>query len=210
MFLDKLFPQNKREKQVLEDIKGHIALLCDAVRFFHIAMEKDEKPLFRRVLDLEREGDTIRRGILSGIYEGAFLPYLRPDLCRFVEIVDSVFDLLKDTAGHYLELKFPEPYREACSRIAFFNVRICQMLQITFEATLRGEDLREKTLAIRIYEKKIDDLKAALLKEIREEPVKNFWQGVVLSDFLSCLTHLSDVIEDASDHLQILSLSMKT
>ena len=33
--------------------------------------------------------------------------------------------------------------------VALLNVRICEMLLLTFEATLRGEDLREKTLAIR-------------------------------------------------------------
>ncbi len=31
----------------------------------------------RAVIDMEREGDTIRREIISNIYEGAFLPYLR-------------------------------------------------------------------------------------------------------------------------------------
>ena len=74
---------------------------------------------------------------------------------------------------------------------------------------LKGDDLREKTLAIRIYEKKIDDIKFGLIKDIRKIPVNNFWEGKILSDFISGITNISDIIEDASDSLQIINVSMK-
>jgi predicted phosphate transport protein (TIGR00153 family) len=69
--------------------------------------------------------------------------------------------------------------------------------------------LREKTLAIRIYEKKVDDMKFDLIGRLRNKEVKNFWEGRALSDFISYLTHISDVIEDASDYLHIINLSMR-
>jgi len=37
------------------------------------------------VADLEREADSIRREIISTIHEGAFLPFIRPNICRFIE-----------------------------------------------------------------------------------------------------------------------------
>jgi uncharacterized protein Yka (UPF0111/DUF47 family) len=40
-------------------------------------------------------------------------------------------------------------------------------------------------------------------------PVKSFWEGTILSDFISGLTSLSDMIEDASDHVQIISASIR-
>ncbi len=190
-------------------MRKHIKLLCNACDLFRTAMEKDNRNLMRDVIDLEREGDSIRRDIISLIYEGAFLPYLRPDLCRFVEIVDNVFDVLGDTANSYLDGKIPEQIKSECIRIAYFNLKICEMLLITFEAMLKGEDLREKTLAIRIYEKKIDDIKFSLIKDIRKIPISNFWEGKILSEFISGLATISDIIESASDHLRIINVIMK-
>jgi hypothetical protein len=210
MFLDKIFPHGKREKRVIHVIKGHIGLLHDACDLFRAAFEQDDRGGLTRILDIEREADSIRREIISNIYEGAFLPYFRSDICKFVEIVDSVFDLLEDTAIAYFDLKFPERIREDCARIAFLNTRISEMLLIAFEGMVAGEDLREKMLAIRIYEKKIDDMKFGLLKEIQEIPVENYWQGMTLSTFINGLTHISDIIEDAGDQIQIINVSLKT
>ena len=209
MFLEKVFSKGKKENKVIGDITKQIKLLCTACGFFKTAIETDDLNLMRQVMDIERAGDTIRRDIISKIYEGAFLPYLRPDLCKFVEIVDSIFDLLKDTGYRYLDLKLPKELKGECVQVAFLNRRISEMLLISFESMLKGEDLREKILAVRIYEKKIDDIKFDLIRDARKIDITNFWDGEILSQFLSCLTSISDVIEDASDHLQIIHVSMK-
>ncbi len=209
MLFKSLFSKGKKENAVIEDIAKHIKLLCSACGFFKTALETDDRRLMRKVMHIERAGDSIRREIISKIYDGAFLPYIRPDLCKFVEIVDSVFDLLEDTGYKYLELKLPEPLKSECVHVAFLNRRICEMLLITFEAMLKGEDLREKILAIRIYEKKIDDIKFDLLRDAQKIDITNFWEGENLSRFLCYLTSISDVIEDASDYLQIVHVSIK-
>ena len=209
MILEKILSKGKKERQVIENIRRHIKLLCTACKDFKSALETNNRNRMRNVVDLEREGDSIRREIISNIHEGAFLPYLRPDLCKFVEIVDGVFDLLEDTASHYLETEIPDQMKGECVKVALLNVGICEMLLITFEAMLEGEDLRDKTLAIRIYEKKIDDIKFSLIKEAREIPTRNFWEGKILSDFMSGLTMISDIIEDASDYLQMINVSMR-
>lgn len=209
MFLEKVFSKGKKENEVIGEITKQIKLLLTACGLFKTALETDNPSLMRKVMDIERMGDAIRRDIISRIYEGAFLPYLRPDLCKFVEIVDSIFDLLEDTGYKYLDLKLPEQLRGECIQVAFLNRRICEMLLITFESMLKGEDLREKILAIRIYEKKIDDIKFDLIRDARKIEIINFWEGEILSQFLSCLTSISDVIEDASDHLQVIHVSMK-
>jgi predicted phosphate transport protein (TIGR00153 family) len=209
MFLEKIFSKGKKENQVIEHITKQIKLLCTACGFFKTALETDNPSLMQQVMDIERAADIIRRDIISKVYEGAFLPYFRPDLCKFVEVVDNIFDLLEDTAYRYLDLKLPEQLRDECIQVAFLNRRICEMLLITFESMLKGEDLREKILAIRIYEKKIDDIKFDLIRDARQIEIINFWDGEILSQFLSCLTSISDIIEDASDHLQVIHVSMK-
>jgi hypothetical protein len=209
MIFEKILSLTKKEQEVTDNMRKHIKLLCSTCDLFRTALEKDDRNLMRKLIDLERESDSIRREIISKIYEGAFLPYLRPDLCRFVEIVDHVFDVLEDTVLYYLDRKIPEQIKGECIRVAYLNSKICEMLLITFEAMLKGDDLREKTLAIRIYEKKIDDIKFSLIKDIRKIPISNFWEGKNLSDFISGLTNVSDIIEDASDYLQIINVSMK-
>jgi len=210
MFLKKIFDYGKKEERVIENIKKHLELLCNACDSFHRAMEENDNNLAREVVDSEREGDSIRRDIIANIYAGAFLPYLRPDLCRFAEIVDRIFDSLQETALNYLEVRLPENIRDECVRVAFLNARMCEMLLISFESILNGEDLREKALAIRIYEKKIDDIEFSIVKDLRQIPVDDFWQGRLLADFVSGLTSISDTMEDAGDHLQIINVSMKS
>ncbi len=209
MLFNKFFSRGKKEERVLEKIRSHIELLCKACEMFRQALEEGNSGSMRKISDLEREADGIKRKIISGIYDGAFLPYLRPDLCRFIENVDDVFDLLEDTAFSSMNIYLPGKIRDECFRIAFLNQRMCEMLLITFDAMVKGDDLREKVLAIRIYEKKIDDMKFGVLCDLRELSIDNYWHGKTLSDFVAGLTTISDIIEDASDHLQIIHLSMR-
>ena len=209
MFLKKILSYGKKENQVIENVKEHLRLLCLAFESFYSGIKNNDSSKMREVIDLEREGDSVRREIISTIYAGAFLPYLRPDLCRFVETLDRVFDSLEDTAFNYADAALPEEIREECVRVASMNTNMCEMLAISFDAMVNGEDLREKALAIRIYEKRIDDIKFTVQKEMRTIPVENFWQGRTLAEFVSDLTTISDMIEDASDYLQIINISMR-
>lgn len=209
MLIKRLFSQGKKEQAVIEGIRRHIRLLCSACEDMQNGLKEGDRDQIRKVIQLEREGDMVRREIISAIYEGAFLPYLRPDLCRFTEVVDRVFDAIEDTANNFLELDIPEQIWSDCIRVAFLNVRICEMLLICFEAMVKGKDLRQKTLAVRIYEKKIDDLKFDIRKRIRRLPVADYWEGRLLADFVSGLTSISDIVEDASDYLHIINVSMR-
>jgi hypothetical protein len=209
--LEKVFSGGKTEQKVIENIKKHIKTLCSASDCFKKAIEERDKNLMFCVPDLEREGDAIRREIISTIYEGAFLPFLRPNICRFVEIVDEALDVLEDAAREfeYLDTKLDKEIEDDCIKIADINLKMCEMLLLAFETLFGKEDIREKNLAIRIYEKKIDEIKVDLLNTLRKKEVKNYWEGKILSDFIANLTNVSDVIEDASDYLYIMNVSLR-
>lgn len=209
--LEKVFFGGKAEQKVIENIKKHIKTLSSACEVFKDALSKHNKELMLSVADLEREGDSIRREIVSNIYEGAFLPFLRPNICRFVEIVDEALDVLKDAARNfeYIDPILYKDIEDDCMKIADINVKMSEMLSIAFETLFSKEDLREKSLVIRIYEKKIDEIKSDVILKLRTKEVTNFWVGKVLSDFVSYLTHVSDVIEDASDYLYIINVSLR-
>jgi predicted phosphate transport protein (TIGR00153 family) len=201
----------KTELRVIENIKKHISILHSASECFKKALEMRDKNQMYCVPDLEREGDSVRREIISAVYEGAFLPFIRPNICRFVEIVDEAFDILEDATSEfeYLGPKLDENIEEDCIKIADINLNMCDMLLIAFETLFDKGDLREKTLAIRIYEKQVDEIKFDLLSKLRKKEVKDFWEGRALSDFISYLTRISDAIEDASDYLHIINLSLR-
>jgi len=199
------------EQKVIDSIKKHMQILYSASECFKKGLQELNKDQMYCVADLEREGDSVRREIISTIYEGAFLPFLRTNICRFVEIVDEAFDVMKDAASEFENLgpKLDQDIREDCIQIAEINQQMCDMLMIAFDTLFNKGDLREKTLAIRIFEKKVDDMKFDLIGRMRNKEVRNFWEGKALSDFISYLTNISDVIEDASDYLHIINLSMR-
>lgn len=209
MGLNEFLSLGKKEHRVTEDIEAHITLLRKALDIFKTSLETRNKVLINEVPELERQGDSVRRQIIAHLYEGAYLPYLRPDLCKFVEIVDQVFDTLADTASFYQDVELPTELDDECSRVALLNLRMSEMLLATFHAMLKGEDLQEKILAIRIYEKKVDDIRHNLYGKARRIPVVDFWSGKLLADFISGLTQISDIIEDASDTLLVLNVSMR-
>lgn len=208
---ERFFAGGKKEQIVIEKMKHHIRTFCDAAACFRNAIERHDRAQLYCIADLEREADSTRREILATIYEGAFLPYLRSNLCRFVEIVDEAFDLLKDTASEFEGMPYPlEPdVEEECVKVADKNFQMAELLLLAFEALSGKDDLREKTLAIRIFEKQIDEIKYDLAKKLRGKDVRTFWHGKTISDFVSFLTGISDVIEDASDYLLIIQVSLK-
>jgi len=210
MFFKKILSLGKPENRVLEMIREHVDILCNACWLFKTALEKRDTDLFRSVADREREGDRIRRSIIEAIYEGAFLPYIRPDLCKFVETLDQIFDKLQDAAFDGLEVDIPESIETESIRVTHMNARMCEILKIMLVRLSKEDDLREKALAIRIYEKKIDDMKFSLLRDMRRIPVEDFWQGRILAEFIENLTGISNTIEDASDLLQIVNLSLRS
>ena len=207
---NKVFGGN-REQKAIDSIKKHMQILYSASECFKKGLEELNKDQMYCVAELEREGDSVRREIISTIYEGAFLPFLRTNICRFVEIVDEAFDVMKDAASEFENLgsNLDQEIREDCIQIAGINQQMCDMLIIAFDTLFNKGDLREKTLAIRIFEKRVDDMKFDLIGRMRNKEVRNFWEGKTLSDFISYLTHISDVIEDASDYLHIINLSMR-
>lgn len=213
MVFKSLFSLGKKEQAVLAKIIGHVGMLCAACKTFRTAMDQNNRELLSAVTDLEREADVARREIFTAIYEGAFLPLLRPSVCNFVETVDKAIDLTEDVALELLEIPADRLPQLCCTedfiRVAHLNQQMAEMLAIALEALLQGENLREKHLAVRIFEKQIDDIKDDLVRKLRETEVKNFWEGKLLSDFVSHLTSISDLIEDASDYLQIMNLSLR-
>ncbi|ROR02937.1 DUF47 family protein [Desulfosoma caldarium] len=198
-----------KEEAALKAMHEHLQLMCMANDALGDLIRREETSRAETIYDLEREGDMARRHALSIIFEGAFLPYLRPSLCRFVELVDQAFDTLEDTARFFERISLHDAIADECRTITSLNKEMCEILRLAFQRAIHGEDIREQVLAIRILEKRVDDLKAEINQKIHDIPVGDFWQGKFYADFLDSLTTFSDHIEDASDALYVLTVSFR-
>ncbi len=209
--LGKIISGGKLEKKVIEDIKTHIKILCSAAECFRNSISTNNKEGTYCVADLEREADSVRREITTTIHQGAFLPFIRPNICRFTEMVDEAFDNLEDAAleFRYVREDIYKTIKPECEKIAKINSAMCELLSMAFDTLTEKGDLKEKNLAIRIYEKQVDDLKFEILDKLRTIELQNFWDGKIISDFIEYITKISDLIEDASDYLYIIEISLK-
>ncbi len=208
---NKIISGGKLEKKVIENIKNHIKILCSAAECLKTAIESENLKSTYCVAELERDADSIRREIVSTIYEGAFLPFIRPNICRFIEMIDESIDMIEDVAFEFRYLN-PEIYKliaPECIRIAKINLNMCELLFLAFESLIGKDNLKEKNLAIRVYEKQVDDIKFDITEKLRNIEIKNFWDGKNVSNFVDYLTKVSDLIEDASDYLYIIEISLR-
>ncbi len=209
-WLKKIFGGEK-EKEVIKLFMEHLVTVRMACEVFKIAIEKNDKSLLAEVCELEKVGDTIRRDIALKLYEGAFLPMVRGNLYKLAEIIDEVLDMLEDTSVDYARLisELDPEIRELCVRVAKINLKMSEDLISAFEALGKEEDLKNKTIKLRVREREVDAIKHELHKKMIKKEIKNYWEGKILSDFIENLVKISDIIEDAGDIIQILNVSLR-
>jgi predicted phosphate transport protein (TIGR00153 family) len=201
----------EKEEEVIEMFKEYLKTVRMACEIFKIAIETDDKSLLAEVCELEKVGDTIRRDIALKLYEGAFLPIVRGNLYKLAETIDEILDMLEDISIEYSHLisELDPEIRELCVRVAGINLKMSEYLSSAFEALGEEEDLKDKTIKIRVREREVDTLKHELHKKLVKKEIKNYWEGKVLSDFIEDLVKISDIIEDAGDIIQILNVSLR-
>ncbi len=200
------------EKEVFEIIKNYLDIFLKSIQCLHNLLLTQDLERSYCIEQLEREADALRRKVLFKIYEGAFLPYLRPNMYLLIDTVEKAFDLIKNCAFEYryvLNFKvYDNHIKEKCIQINLLNTEMAELLVLAFEELQKRKNLKEKVLAIRTLEKKIDDLKLELVSFLRSKHIPDFWEGEIISNFVNYLSSISDIIEDVSDQLTILDLSL--
>lgn len=200
----------RAEERVISNIGQMLNLSLSACELLQKAVLEKNKHLLEEVSRLERDGDDLRRSTAREIYKGAFLPYLRSNILRLVEDVDDILNTI-DKAGKYFrkiqKLDFLNSAYEI-ERILELNVILCKILSKNFmEFFKTPEKLSEAVIVVRMLEKEADTLKHSLLESLRE---KNFelWDGLFTFNFVESIEEISDVIEDTTDTLQVIVLSL--
>lgn len=207
--LKKMFERGK-EREIVDLMKDLITLIRDASEIFLNCLRENDRVGIAEVCEIEKIGDSVRREIALKLYEGAFLPGIRGNLYRLAETLDEVLDTIEDATIMFMMI--PQLYddiRESCVRIAEINMKMADELFKTFTALESDEDLKDRTIRIRIMEEEVDAIKRDIFKRLMGKEVGTFWEGMAIHNFIKHLTNVSDLIEDAGDLIQILNVSLR-
>lgn len=162
-----------------------------------------------KVHKLESEADNIRREIIHLLIEKSYLlPHTRRDFLELLEKIDKVAD--------YAEAVLDYIFLQAMDITEIGQQKLTEILDLTnnqFDLLTDAvknlfEDMDQAIpLVIEIdkIESKIDDLERALISRLsRERDDLEICVKILYRDFLNMLANISDMIEDASDEIEII------
>ncbi len=210
------FSTGKIEKEVKGLIQQHIDLvdqcLMDLNKMLVSACaKKGECPEFTiRIHNNETAADKLRRTILQKIEKGAFLPNLRGELLKLIEIIDDVANR-SETVGDYYVLYQPEFTDEQAKTL----VEIGKMTKVAFDLLKEAygslfknfNKTVEKCAEIELIEEQIDTIEWRIRKDIFKG--EDLAMNILKKDYVLLLCDISDKIEDASDMLEIMVVRRK-
>ncbi|AAB89106.1 MULTISPECIES: TIGR00153 family protein [Archaeoglobus] len=199
----------EREREVVELIGKQVELIIDTCELMKSIIERSDEAVVGDVCEAEKLGDAIRRDIVLKIHSGAFIPALRSDFCNLAEELDEILDELEDIAMLYLLIDFiPDELRDEFIRIADTNSKMAYLLLDAFNALEEG-GLSDILLKIKILEEQIDSMKGRIYEKLKNIDFSGYAEWYYFIKFVEKLLNVSDLIEDAGDTIQVLSVSIR-
>lgn len=201
----------RAEERVIDYLQKMVKLTFSACYNLRKGILENDYNYLEEVSRIEREGDELRRLIGSEIFEGAFLPYLRPNIFSLAEKIDEILNTAYHITLTYQKIKDRKLIEEVIDEVEIIldaNVRLCSILSKNFTDFLKNPDrLKEWSIVIRMIEKEVDNVKHSILYQLRNSKV-DFWDGLFISNFVESLEKISDLVEEVSDTLQMTVLSL--
>lgn len=207
-----------REIEVEKDSKEHVELVyscaCKLKELMMHFCENEFDMVDRKVKEisgLENEADELRRKMEVEFYKGAFLPFGREDRIVLAELVDSVADMIQETAyGICLSrIKLPSTFRDDFLQLTdmicdtTLVLRKCiKMLDVDLEAAVsKAHEVEEK-------EEMVDRIERVILRKIYKSYRKREF-GILtlieLKDTVRRLGNIADRAENTSDRVLIIA-----
>jgi uncharacterized protein len=212
----------KRESVVEQYSKEHVELVYECLNQLRILMEYYYKNDFEfidkkvaEISKLEHDADDIRRKMEIEFFKGAFLPFDREDRIILAEDVDSVADIIQETAfGICLaRINFPTGYQEDFSELMVSIYETVTALKKCIE--LLDEDLGEaltKAHEVESLEDAVDKIERKILKRLyisyKNQEIDILTQIELKSTVLR-LGNIADRAENASDRVPIIVAKRK-
>ena len=208
----------KKEKEVIELIEKHADKVEECLTVADQTLQaylggdiSNAKTLARRTDHLETEADMIRHEVRDKLYYGAYMPLLREDIYKLVEKLDTVANSAEKCCDVFLNQRpvIPDLVKEDFLCIIKISMSIGESLKHAVLCYLKGtcpiEVARQHAKDIGLVESKVDSLEWDLTKKIFSSKLE-YSHKLHLRNCLNNIVRISDMAEEAVDHLELLTL----
>ncbi len=223
----KLWFQSRNSQNIMEKAGTHIRKVLETLvefeRGFNIFVKEKDAPMaleiFRRVDDLEREADGIRREILMQISKSELSPQIREDLTHLVKRIDRIANMTNGASRRMMGIQLENIMY--LGDIVFDKLleSIDNAIQAVKVLTLIWKRFREAdteeilTLCekIQVLEHKCDILQSEVYEELinLEEPPFNHFVAIQISHLVDMIETISDKVEDVGDYIEVLKTAKR-
>jgi len=162
----------------------------------------------RRVTEIERHGDDLRRAIETTLLTQMLIPESRSDVLSLIDLLDALLDRIK---RELLSMTIEKPHIPKSLHEDLF--RLMGAIGSAIETTVMASRafftnqaaVRDHVHKISIYESEADAI-AIRLKQTIFDSQRDLAEKMMLRDFIDCLDRLADQAEDLGDQLSIFCL----
>ncbi|KUH31526.1 hypothetical protein APY94_12270 [Thermococcus celericrescens] len=208
-----------KESSVFEAIDEHLEVVSESLVAFRELVDAylngdfERARAFEREVDqLESKADTLRRGIETMLYEGAFLPANRGDYVRLSELIDQVADAA-ESAAHTLILakpKVPKELRAEILRLVESAVETYGVLVQAVNAMNSDVDRAiELAKAVEDAEEIADEVEYDVKGKVFESETVTTYAKLVWNQILTKIGDIADRAEDASDQVMLMAIKRR-
>lgn len=223
----KLWFRDRNSANIMEGAANHLRKVLETLvefeRGFNIFVkEKNPKlalEIYRRVDDLEREADGIRRDLLIQISKSELSSQIREDLTHLVKRIDKIANMANGASRTMMGI--PPDNIMPLGDIIFDKLleSIDNAIQATKVLTsiwkrfsdAETEEILSLTGKIQFLEHKSDIIQSEIYKElnkIKEFPFNQF-VAIQISNLIDSIESISDKVEDVGDYIEVLKTAQK-
>ncbi len=223
----KLWFRDRNSANIMEGAATHLRKVLETLvefeRGFNIYV-KEKNPnlaleIFRRVDDLEREADSIRRDLLIQISKSELSSQIREDLTHVVKRIDKIANMVNGASRRMAGI--PPKDVMSLSDIVFDKMleSITHAIQATKVLTTiwkRFQDADTEEILtlcekIQVLEHKSDIIQSEIYDELTkmENLHINQFAAIQISNLVDMIESITDKVEDVGDYIEVLKTAKR-
>jgi len=217
--------EKRRTHKSLDLLREHAKMTLTAADEFQESMDlmrqedaniQEVESAHRRVSQIEKEGDILRRKILNELIQGMLPPQDREELARLARRMDAILDWIQESSRVLMIIlnwyqDIPQDIREVAFSMSrsvvksIFNIERC--LSALLDGNIRTALARADD--VERLEHFIDDQYHEVRALLVTIPPNSLSASliVLLSQFLETLEETADRCEDATDQIRVIAVS---
>ena len=160
-----------------------------------------------QVSSLEAANDVLRRDVEHQMYSNMILPDMRSDILTIIEGCDKIINKYEtDLILYGVEKpKIPNEIKENISELVRLNLECVAALVGAVRSFFASSRTGDKIQYVLFLENQIDDLALEIKRTFFDNKKMTLARQLQLKDFVYSIEKISDIAEDISDVLTVVS-----